>query len=970
MKKYLVGVLLLACTLSVFAQSQQLITLSGRVIEEETKEPVELAAVQLLSLPDSAQVAGITTQKQGYFTLPKVKAGSYLLKVSFIGFQSKILPLKLAENAPTRNVGTLALSADAVMLGEAVVTAQALQVAVVEDTLVYSASAYRMPEGAMLEELVKKIPGAEVDEDGNVKINGKEVKKIMVDGKEFFGGDVKTGLKNLPVNMIDRLKSYDKKSDLTRITGIDDGEEETVLDLKVKKGMNKGWFGNADVAAGSEERYSANLMLNRFVDQAQLSIIGAGNNVNDQGFSGGGGGPRWRRSNGLNTTKTVGVNFATETPKLETGGSARYNYRGSDMTSTNASERFLTTGNSYSNSNSNSNSKAIDFNADYRLEWKPDSMTNVLFRPNLSYGNTESRSGSYSATFNQDPYGLLVNPNSYLDFANLENEDPLQAIRVNGSNNNALANGNSLSVDASLQYNRKLNSRGRNITFKGTFGYGDRESDQYTQSETRYYRQIASAKDTVLRNQYITTPTDNYTYRGRVTYSEPIAKATFLQFSYDFQYKLSNSHKQTYDLLYAPQWELGLPLPSDYATHEVDSLGKKVQYKYFNHDITTSLRLIREKYNLTVGASLQPQSSKLSYKRGNSAIDTVRNVVNFAPSIDFRYRFSKVSQLRLSYDGDANQPDMESLLPITDNSNPLNIRQGNPGLKPSFSHSMRLFYNTFDADKQRGIMTHARINMTQNGISSSTEYVEETGGIITRPENIDGNWSASAVVGYNTALKNKKYTINTFSRVNYQNNVDFLFNQTSKVNDKNTSTALTLSERVSGSYRNDWFEFTLNGSLGYVFERNKLRPDRNQQPYDYSFGATTNITLPWSMTLATNISNNSRRGYIDASMNRDELIWNAQLAQSFLKGSATVTFELYDILRQQTNVSRSLTASMRSVTEYVGINSYFMLHFIYRLNIFGSKAAREGMDRGMGGPGDSRGSRPGGGMMRGERPRF
>ena len=188
-------------------------------------------------------------------------------------------------------MGNIALEPDAVMLSEAVITGTAPEVTVKEDTLEYNSTAYRTPEGAMLEELVKKLPGAEIDDDGNVKINGKEVKKIMVDGKEFFGGDVKTGLKNLPVNMIDKLKTYDKKSDLARVTGIDDGEEETVLDLKVKKGMNQGWFGNANVAGGTESRYSSNVMLNRFVENSQFSLIGSANNVNDLGFSGGGGRP-------------------------------------------------------------------------------------------------------------------------------------------------------------------------------------------------------------------------------------------------------------------------------------------------------------------------------------------------------------------------------------------------------------------------------------------------------------------------------------------------------------------------------------------------------------------------------------------------------------------------------------------------------------------------------------------------------
>lgn len=970
MKKLLIWtVLLLTATLSTYAQNK-IVTVSGRVIEAGTKEPVELAAVQLLSLPDSAQVAGMTTSTQGYFSLSKQKPGKYLLKVSFIGYVTKIIPVQLTANVPAKKMGNIELATDAVMLQEAVVVAEAPQVTVVEDTLMYNSSAYRTPEGAMLEELVKKLPGAEIDDDGNVKINGKDLKKIMVDGKEFFGGDVKTGLKNLPVDMVDKLKTYDKKSDLARVTGIDDGEEETVLDLTVKKGMNQGWFGNADLGVGTKDRYTGRMMLNRFVDKTQFSIIGSANNVNDQGFSGGGGGPRWRSNNGLNATKMLGANFATQTNKLELGGSVRYNFQDADISSINSSERFLQNGNSYSNSNNKNRNKGTNLNADFRMEWKPDTLTNIIFRPNFSYGRTNNASRSESGTFNEDPFNLIVNPNDYLNFDNLS-DDPLKDIRVNATNSASLSKGKSLSGNATLQVNRKLNNRGRNLTFRGVFGYGDNDNDQYTQSETRYYQLLNHlGGDSILyRNQYITTPTRNYNYTAQVTYSEPIAKATFLQFSYQFQYKYSKSDKTTFDLLDYPDWAIGGALPSEYESHAVDSLSKNAEYRYYNHDASVGLRFIRPKYQLNVGMSFQPQNSTLSYKKGDYMIDTTRTVFNFAPNMDLRFRFSKVSQLRFTYRGRSNQPTMENLLPITDNSNPLNIRMGNPGLKPSFAHTMRLFYNTYNAEKQRGIMTHFSFTATQNSISNSTRYNEETGGLITRPENINGNWNAFGMFGFNTALKNKKYTINTFTNVNYQNNVAFLYNQDTKNNDRNTSTGLTLGERVTGSYRNDWFEFSLNGSINYTAERNKLRPENNQEPYTYSYGASTNITMPWKMTLATNIANQSRRGYRDSSMNRDELIWNAQLAQSLLKGAATVSFEVYDILRQQSNISRSLSADMRSVSEYNGINSYCMVHFIYRLNIFGSKAAREKMmnsgRRGFGGPGRG----PGGGFGGGH-PRF
>ena len=948
MKKIgMLALLLWAVAMSALAQTKS-ITVSGRLMENETKGPATEATIQLLSLPDSTYVTGIASDGQGYFKLPKVKAGKYVMKVSYIGFKTEYVPLQLSASTPNKNIGTLTLESDAIMLAEAVIVAEAPQVQVVEDTLQYNSSAYRTPEGAVLEELVKKLPGAEIDDDGNVKINGKEVSKLMVNGKEFFGGDVATGLKNLPVEMVESLKTYDKKSDLARITGIDDGEEETVLDLTVKKEMNTGVFGNADLAAGTEKRYSGRAMVNYFRGDTRVSLMGSMNNVNDQGFSGGGGGPRWRRNNGLTAKKWVGLDFTTQNEKIELGGSARYNYTGSDITSIGSTEDFQTSGNStFSNANSLQRNGTKRFSLDFRMEWEPDTLTNIIFRPELSYNKTDNWSTSETGTFNSDPLGLVTNPNDYLNLdAIRQGEDPLEAIRVNAINSGTRTDGKDLSTEATLQVNRKLNSRGRNITFRGRFEYGDNVNRQYTESETNYFllQSIMNpGMDSVLiRNQYIHTPTKDFNYRAQLTYSEPIARATFLQFSYQFQYQYSESDKKTYDLQsYGDDWGIDLPLPGDYDTHEVDSLGKYAEYRYYNHNASLALRFIREKYQLSAGMSFQPQHTVLSYKRGDYMIDTTRNVFNFAPNIDFRYRFSKVSQLRFTYRGRSSQPSMENLLPIVDNSNPQNIRVGNPGLKPSFTHNVRFFYNTYDAERQRGIMTHANFQLTQNSVSNSRVYNESTGGWTTTPKNINGNWSAFGMVGFNTALRDKRFTINSFSNVMYQNNVGYLTDNQTRIEQKNTTTNLALNERLNAGFRNDWFEFGLNGTFSYSIEKDKLSPDNNQQPYTFSYGANTSVTAPWNMTLTTNIANQSRRGYSDNSMNRDELIWNAQLSQTLFKGDLTLTFEMYDILRNQSNISRSLTSSGRSVYEYNGVNSYCMFHLIYRLNIFGGKINRD-----------------------------
>ncbi len=975
-RRLILGWLCMLCVTLLWAQGGRRVTVTGTVIDGDDKSPVPQATVQLLSLPDSTMAVGNVTNNNGVFSL-STRPGKYVLKVSFVGYHTQMKAVELTRQKPQLNVGTITLPSDAVMLSEAVVTAEAPQVYVAADTVGFNASAYRTPEGAMLEELVKKLPGAEVDDDGNVKINGKDIKKVMMNGKEFMGGDVKTALQNLPVDMVDKLKTYDKKSDLARITGIDDGEEETVLDLTVKKGMNTGIFGNLDVAGGTEDRYSARGMVNFFNQDKnqQLTLMGRANNVNDQGFHGGGGGPRWRRNNGLTASKMLAMSFASETEKLELGGSARYNYRDNDNITTGYSENFLVgRPSTFSNSNSWGRSKNHSFNADFRLEWKPDTMTNILFRPRVSYSDSESSSRSQSATFNQDPLNYVDNPNDYLDLEKLSQmdllgDDPLKDIRVNTANNNSLSESNSLSANATLQVNRKLNSKGRNLTFRGRFSYGDNESDSYNVSDTWYFLDPSRANDTIRR--YNTSPRNNYDYSLQLTYSEPIAKATFLQFSYQFKYSYNENDRSTYDLFEASRlgghlWELGDPLPSNYLDYKDMNQSKYAEYKTYEHEAMVGLRVIREKYQLNGGLTFRPQDSELTYR--GQGVDSVvhRSVFNIAPRVDFRYRFNKLSQLRVNYNGWSNQPSMENLLEIKDDSNPLNVTMGNPGLKPSFTHNMNANFNTYNAERQRGIFTFANASMTQNAISNKRTYIEETGGWESQPENINGNWNAGGGFGYNTALKNKKFTIGTFTNVNYRNQVGYAVVDKNTV--KRTTTNLNLNERLNGTYRNNWFEFGVNGTFGYTQEKDKLDAANNQDIYTFSYGANTQITLPWKMTLTTNISNQARRGYTDESMNRDELIWNAQLSQSLFKGAASLTFEMYDILKNQSNISRSLTANGRSVYTYNAINSYCMLHFTYRLSIFGSKEMREKMkNRGPGGFGPGRGMGPGPGRGMGRR---
>ena len=917
MKKWVLGILLMTlCFIPAFAQSGgSRVTVSGTVVDGVDKSPVIQAGVQILSVRDSAVVAGNVTDLDGRFRL-SARPGKYLLKISYIGYKSDFRLINLSSGRPRLNVGEISLETDAVMLAEAVVVAEALEVVAKEDTLVYNSSAYRVPEGSALEELVKKLPGAEVDESGKITINGKEITKIMVDGKEFFADDPNIAMKNLPVNIIDKISAYDKQSDMARMTGIDDGEEETVLDLSVKPGMNKGWFGNVDVAAGTKDRYSGKMMLNRFVGDNQFTVIGSANNVNDNGFPGGGGGFRRGNQNGLNAVKMAGFNFAAETETLESGGSVNFNYRDADIRSKQNSETFVSSQtSSFKNALDASRNKSTNLTADFRLEWKPDTLTTLMFRPRVTYGKTDNGSSSNSFTFNEDP-GLSTDELvSADDVTSLVSKEKI----INTIVRNTLSKTDNINAQGMLLINRRLGKPGRNITMRARYNYTNNDSEQFSASQTDYYQTaeeaLASGVVSEILNRYITTPTRTSDYSVRLSYSEPIFKGGFLQFSYDFQYKNSKTENSTFDM--PNDWNVNQGFLSDQAVFNSD-LSKNAEYNYYNHQAEVQLRWIRDKMRFNAGVSFQPQRSTLSYTMGDYSVDTVRTVFNFTPTLDFRYNFSKTSQLRVNYRGRSSQPSMTDLLPITDDTDPLNVKLGNPGLKPAFTNTLRIFYNTFNAKTQRGMMSHFSFQNVMNSISSRRTYDETTGGYRTMPENINGNWNLFGMLGTNTALKNKKYTINTFTMARYNNIVSYMSNREALSDaDKNKTRQLSLNERVRGTYRNDWWELSLNGSLGYTHSRNSFQEQNNMDTYQYSYGASTNVRLPWNMSIATDISQNSRRGYTDESMNRDELIWNAQISQDFLKGNAaTVSVQFYDILRRQSNISRTISAAMRQDSEY------------------------------------------------------
>lgn len=908
------------CILSSFAQTKN-ITISGTVIEENTKEPISKATIQLLLLPDSIYTTGAVTTVKGEFTLPKVTVGKYILKITYIGFHTKIIPIQLSSSNTYKNIGTIPLQSDAIMLQEAVVTSIAPPVIIKADTTEYNASAYRVPEGAMLEELVKKLPGAEISNEGKITVNGKEIKKIMVDGKEFFSDDPKVAMKNLPVNMVEKVKAYDRKSDTARITGIDDGEEETILDLTVKKGMKQGWIGNLITGYGSENRYEAGGILSKFLDSSNFSIIGSANNTNNQGFSEfgdlGQGFSNNRAGAGITSSKSLGINFAKDAKKIQFGGNLKYGYSSNDAKKKNSTERFLLNeGSSFGNSTDTTQRKSHNIQADLRLEWRLDTLTTIIFRPNISYSHANTFSSSWSETLN-----------------NNHNQ-------VNNKNEIFISKSDSYSLNGRFEAYRKLSTKGRNISLRALFGYSDSESNSSSESETLFYDDNAEIDSTLLVNRHTRKDGNNKNWSISASYTEPIFKMHYLQLRYEYAHRNRLSKSLVYDNLTDPNLY-------------VDSLSSEVENFYNTHSIDASIRGMQTKMMYSAGLTLIPQSSRSITTIGPNASNHLptQSVFNFSPQIMLRYMFNKQHVLMFRYRGRSSEPNIEDLQQVIDQTNPLNIRYGNPNLKPSFTHNVMLFYNKYIPEYMRSYSLNLFYTATNNSVVNKTYYNSANGGIISQKVNVNGNWNARSFFSFNTPLKNKKFTISSNTNASFSDNVSYTqIKGKNDASDAELSTThnLQIGERLTGNYRIDKFDISLNGSINYSLTRNSKQKNSNRKTFDYYVGGNTNITLPWQFYLSTDANYRIKDGY-SGNFNSNEFIWNAQLSKSFLKNNAaTIRFKIYDILKQQSNLSRSISETLISDTEYNTLRSYFMVHFVYKLNTLGGKvpASNRGFESG------------------------
>ncbi|MBR4792026.1 MAG: TonB-dependent receptor [Bacteroidaceae bacterium] len=970
-------------------------SVNAHIIDGSTTENMPQVTVQLFELPDTTFLYGTVTDNEGWFNIKKVPVGEFLLRYSFMGYSTQEFTFKTVKEDRERALGVFRMYEKSIMLTEAVIEDALPPTQVVDDTLMFNVSAFRVPEGSVLEELIKRLPGVEVDENGGITVNGRTVSRILVDGQEYFGNDQQMATKNLPVNIIRRIKTYQRQSDLARITGIDDGEEETVMDLEIKPNMRNGWLHNIDGGIGKpvgkndygewvKYLYSGRYTLNRFQANTQFSV-----NANTQN-SGRGNGVGYNHQLGVNFSKNIGEPYPrrrNEFP-LVLGGNIRYNGSTSRSLSESESETFTTQyqSASFRNNRSNSSSGNNSINGEFRMEWMPDSSLNIIFRPSFQVSRNHSNSSSGSVTFNEDPY-IATDMVNVLDEYRFLDPDMLDSIGVNSQTSTSHSKTGNNQLSGEFQFNKRFNDLGRNFTIRFTFSSTKGTNDSYSYSDQKYYQD--HRRDTVM-NRLNVSPTDNSSWSGRIMWSEPIDSGRGnLQLSYQIQVNNRNQNRETYVFWgdeFTDWYETWL-LPDNLEPYRNDRLSRSATNVSRNHTITLQFRYNFVNSNINLGVNFMPQYTGMDNFQymGTVIGDTSRVVYNWSPSINYRYRFDRQKSLQFTLRTNTSQPSMEDMMDITDDSNPLNIRKGNPGLLPTLRNTAEANYQNYITETQKTINLRISLENSLRNVTQKTDYDPTTGVSVTQPINMEGfwtNWNASTNLTYNQTIPNTKWRYNASANGSYRHQESYM--RTGSIGQYNpgagtggtavlsSTNTISAGENASVTYRNTWLEVTANGRFTYNHSENNQRQNQNMDTYTFSYGGRANARLPWrNLNFGTDLTMQSRRGY-SGSYNRNDLIWNANASFSFLKGNAgTLQIQYYDILNDESNVTRSVSTTGRTDTKNNSIHSYIMVHFILRANVFGTRAARQEMraenralmGRGGGGFGGGMGGgMPGGGM--------
>lgn len=939
--------LLLFCCLT--AQAQRVIILHGgqdfrfkltevsghvQMKESESGRMASLpnASVRVFCLTDSTYHEGRLTDEKGNFQFRAFREHDkdYEIQISYLGTDTYKRKL---ERVNIVKLDTVTLHEKPITMEEAVIVAKLKKMRILGDTTIFNTDAFRVSEGAVLLELVRKMPGLRISE-GKMTYQGKDINEILLNGEKFFSNDISVALQNMPVNLLKEVRIYDKKSEESELTGVDDGKRTTVMDLKTKQDVNNALMANTSAGAGNHDLYGLNGMLNYFETGGNHATAFANqhNTPNDigmdamagsmftGGFYGGGGNPMKKLSRRFGSS--VNRNLKK---KLSVGGDIGYDDDGSDTKNYTTTENYLPSGNTYSDLSSLSSSDSRNLSA--RLSISGDLGERLSLISNFTFGKywNNNRNENRQATFNANPYDYTSDPLG-------QGDDIPQSARVNSTDQQTMSRSNSENLMGMLMlsYNFKKERRSLRLTLNAN--QNDNDSRRFNESQTRYYQ----LGDSLLhQNRFTLAPRRSNEYSAGLLYNEPVGKNVNLKLAYTFNQR---NNKETEDVFDIGRLTASLPdahfgqLPEGYENTRIDSLSNINNDRTQQHEIQLGADFTIKKYwNLNASFSIRPERQSIYLLREKQETDTTLCRVNYDVHLMLFY-FKDKTSLNVNYMGSSLSPSINQLLPMTNNDNPLYIIQGNPDLKQSFTQSVNVNF-------RRGrLWSNVSYSQTFNNVTYRTDYDPVSGASTNRPENINGNWSTHFDVGYSKDWE--VFSLESETNYGYSNQANYI-NVDSRTS-KDAIRSHDFSQLVKGVYTPSWAEFILSARVQLNKTKAKLQKTSDSFNQTYTFLGEAHFYLPWNIRLSSTFSCITRRGFLSDEMNRSELLWNASASYSFLKKKqASVKLDVYDILQRSTNFY-AYTSSMASVqSRSEGVNSYFLVSFNYRFNLFKGKKEAE-----------------------------
>ena len=916
------------------AQNKGTYSLKVRLTDTLSKEPVSFATIYVSKDGGTEGAYYAMTDGDGKGVITNIPSGKYVFVAELMGYTKATRPVELKSQVT--DLGEVFMKADITMLNEVVVSAVGNQVVVKKDTVEYTATLFKTTDNDMLEDLLKKLPGVEVDSDGGITYQGETINKIMIDGKEFFLDDPSLASKNIPAKIIEKIKVVDKKSDQAEFTGIDDGEEEKVIDLSVKPGLLESWFGNVAAGGGhdlqTEEhaaRYQASGMAGRFTENNQISFIFNANNTNNRGFGdmGMGCGMRGRgfggNRGGIMTSWMGGINANMNLGgdrDRELGGNYLYNGTSRDVEERSSRTTFLNDSISQHTANNESSRFFSDgHRAGMEIDYKFNDKTSILFRPNFNYSTSR-----------------------YSERSEYETDNSMTG-KVNDGVSEATSDGTSWRTNGRLLYRQRIGEKaGRTLSLNLDYSISNSDYDGTNYSETNTYTDgLQSGRELV--NQYYDQREESYSASADLTYTEPLGKNFFLLGSYRFNWSNSLSEKDTRNVL--EDGTLSEELDSTYSS--------RMENTFLRHRMQVSFMKQEKNYNLQLGVNAQP-STTITKDDFNPGRNVNYTVWNFAPSARFDYNFDKNEFMRINYNGSTSQPSVNQLMPVPDNSDPLYVSVGNMSLKPEFSNRFRMHYNYTDMESFSTYSVMGGFNFTKDDIINASWY-NSTGTQYTVPVNSDRpTLGGNVMLMTNSQFGKSGFSLMTFTRGSVTSSLSYTgdnpeaetFEEIQDYLIGGRTTSMSLSENLTLVYRNDYIETRLGASASYRKAWYEIASQARADTWDNSVFAEVNATLPWGMEFRTDARYNYYIGY-EAGFGEPELTWNAEISQLFLKDKMTLRFKVYDILNQAKNNYRTTTDNYVEDTYNNTLGQYFMISLVYR---FGNFDKMMGGRRGPGGP--------------------